>query len=90
MRPGSSGRPPARGAWLMAKHEPIVMIRKDRYPVKSRPTRHFRSGFNIWYALMECPICGAYKRPLDRFSNREFFCSGVQDEEIVTNEKTKD
>ena len=39
-------------------HPPVIMRFVDRYPVKSRPSAHFKLGKNVWFSHYKCDSCG--------------------------------
>lgn len=61
------------------KHERTQMKFVTRTPIKSKRTNHFRSGFNVWLSVHECPVCGARRAPLSNLSRgKTFFCTGTE------------
>lgn len=64
---------------MAEKHEPTVMEYVNRVPVKSKPTKRFRHGFNVWLRVMRCPKCGALRAPLaNTTGGKTFTCTGVE------------
>lgn len=75
---GSEGRGERND--MRAKHEKTEMEYVGRTPTKSKPTSHFRSGFNVWLRVVKCPVCGALRAPLANLHHegKHYFCTGVE------------
>jgi hypothetical protein len=59
------------------KHEPTEMVFRGRFPRKSRPTKTFRNGKNIWFSVYDCPTCGDVLRRLANVGLKSVpFCDG--------------
>lgn len=74
-------------AWVMRdnaenarnmKHEKTAMRFVGENPSKSRPTRTFKYGKNIWSKVYRCDICGAQVKHLSNLHKARPTCDGTR------------
>lgn len=60
------------------KHEKVLMTFLAENPSKSRPTRTFKHGKNIWSKVYRCDLCGALVSHLSNLHRPKPTCDGTR------------
>lgn len=60
------------------KHEKVLMRFMAENPSKSRPTRTFKGGKNIWSKVYRCDLCGAQVSHLSNLHKPTPTCDGTR------------